>query len=132
GEEISLDNIAHEKSDDQRGQRRDADAEDPRPAVERGAERRVERSLDRDQAREALVIEHDDREDGPELDGDFERRGLLADEAEQIPDHDQMAGGRDGDELRQPFDDSQYDRDRPVSHGSTLRAARPSIFPSRI
>ena len=49
-------------------------------------------------------------QDGAELNHDFEQLSALVVELQQAPDHDQVAGARDGKKFGEAFDDAQNER----------------------
>jgi hypothetical protein len=60
--------------------------------------------------REACAILPADGEDRAQLDHDVEDLALLVVQAEEIGDDDQVAGGRDRQELGEPLDHSKQER----------------------
>jgi len=59
-----------------------------------------------------------DGQNRTELDHDLEYFALFVGVIEQIPRHDQMAGGRDGQEFGQPLDDAEDGRFQQLKHGN--------------
>ena len=59
------------------------------------------------QPKKALPVQNRHRQNGTELNGHAERARLVPGEAEQIPGNDQVAGGRNGEELGKPLHSAQ-------------------------
>ena len=100
-EQVRLDRLARGKPDQprrQRGEKEQPDAAQPRKGVQ---------SLGRDEPPEALPIKDDHGQDGPELDDDLETVGLLAGEADEVADEDEVAGGGNGQKLRGSLDEAE-------------------------
>ena len=69
-----------------------------------------------------LPFKDDDRKNRTQLNGDFRIGGDVSGEAESMAYQDKMSRGRDGQELSQSFDDSQYycERWAPFIHAYTM------------
>src|SRR6266566_601740 len=75
-------------------------------------------------APQQAAIEPDDGQDGAELDDDFEGGGAGTHESERVARQDQVAGRRDGQELRRALDQPEDDRREDGWHGFKLHHAR--------
>jgi hypothetical protein len=82
-----------------------------------------------------LPIGHDDREDRAKLDRDLECLFRFALKAEQGAGQNEMAGGGNGDEFGQPFEDAEKNDDKdgmpPFDNpGTGSSRIWSSVFPS--
>ena len=74
------------------------------------------------------AVEPDDRQNGPELDEDVEGLRPLVRLAQPLADHDQMAGGRNRNELGDALDQAEEDLETLREQGADVLQAEDDPF----
>ena len=80
---------------------------------------------------EPFLVEHQHRQDGPQLDHYIKDLGQVPFEADHMAHNDHMAGGRYGDEFRQAFHNAQQHRNQIFTHNAHSFFSSSSEIPFR-